>query len=672
MTHHPSYPNLSSPRQVGPLIAKNRVWMTPHTTGLFDHDFSDEQIAYYVERARGGVGAITLQAMPVHPTALPNHRLKMLATDERIIDNYARLYTALREYDVLLMAQLWHRGRQMDGIASRRPVWAPSPIPCSINREMPHEMSEDEIDEVVAGYVEAARNAVAGGVDGVEIHGIAHGYLIGQFLSPATNHRTDAYGGTLTNRMRLLLRVLEGIREAVPSTKVLGMRISNDEGIDGGLGTDDWASIATQIAETGMIDYLSVTQGTYLNKMMMYGVPPGQSGYQFEQTARIKEAVGDVPVIVAGRITTPDMAEHAIEAGVADFVGLTRQLIADASWVSKALGGHPNDIRPCVGANWCYVAVNRATLACAHNPAVGRELQLGAGTLRRHEQGGDVAIVGGGPAGLRAAYTAAKRGFSVHLYEASSHLGGQLNLLRGSPYAEYAGIVDWLIEQNEALGVSVHVDTQIGNFEEFSGTFLQVIVATGSTYLRSGMSAVAPADWSPGNHIVGSDQWNVYDIAQVLSSNPREIPNRVLVFDDTGSRDPLVAAEVLALAGHPVSFVSRHGTVGQDLVETQDQGFVYGRLRRLGVAFHTRMVPTVIDGDRMHLRDLDTQGEVVFDDVDAVVLSTGKQANTALRDAAAEASVPTTWVGDCVAPRRFFNAIWEAEQAARNIPSQRT
>ena len=212
------YPNLFSPLQLGPKTAQNRVWMTAHSTQLVkNHNFTDAHVAYYAERAKGGVGVITMEAMAVHPTTQP-YEGKVFAFDERVVPEYRKLANAVQPHGTLLLAQLWHRGRQTDSIVSREPVWAPSAIPCTIYREMPHEMTAAEIAELVDGYVASARHAVSGGLDGVEIHGLAHGYLVGQFLSPATNHRTDEYGGSDENRLRLLMEIIDGVRPSFRRT----------------------------------------------------------------------------------------------------------------------------------------------------------------------------------------------------------------------------------------------------------------------------------------------------------------------------------------------------------------------------------------------------------------------------------------------------------------------
>ncbi|ROP34987.1 FAD-dependent oxidoreductase [Saccharothrix texasensis] len=660
------YPNLFSPMRIGPKTAKNRIWMTAHSTQLVkDHNFSDAHVHYYAERAKGGVGVITMEAMAVHPTTQP-YKGKIFAFDKAVVPNYRKLAAAVREYDCLLLAQPWHRGRETSGQVNRLPVWAPSSVPCAVYREMPHVLTAEEIDELVQGYVLAARYAVEGDLDGVEVHGLAHGYLLGQFLSPATNHRDDEYGGDFDRRLSLVLEIIEKTRAETGRDKIVGVRINGNDGdVPGGLTNEDWTRIARAIADTGLVDYISVTQGTYLERMNIYGATPKPAGFQVEDTARIKAAVPELPIVVAGRMNTPELAEQVLASGGADLIGMARTLIADPEWPNKARDGKANSIRPCVGANWCLASIVNSPLACVHNPAVAREAELGVGTLLPVSVAKRVAVVGGGPAGLRTALTAAQRGHHVTLFEQESELGGQVRLIgRSETYAEWQGITDWLVSQLGETSVDVKLGHRVEAAELLSG-YDEVVVATGSTPLKHGWSSLRPASWGDGTIVPGVDQWNVHSIKEVLEGRA-EIGPRVMIFDDTGARQPLVAAEYLADRRHAVTLVTRLPQVSPDLEASRDLQSTYRRARNKGIRFITDHELAEVVEDTVVLRDVWTGELVPHEDVDAVVLSTGNRADDALFHAL-KGSVPVRAVGDCVSPRRVFNAIWEGELAGRDI-----
>ncbi|MFD9697595.1 FAD-dependent oxidoreductase [Lentzea sp. NPDC059081] len=659
------YPNLFSPMRIGPKTAKNRVWMTAHSTQLVkDHNFSDAHVHYYAERARGGVGVITMEAMAVHPTTQP-YKGKIFAFERAVVENYRKLAAAVHEHGCLLLAQPWHRGRETSGTVNRLPVWAPSSVPCTVYREMPHVLTQAEIDELINGYVLAARYAAEGGLDGVEVHGLAHGYLLGQFLSPATNHREDQYGGSFENRLRLILDIIRRTRDEVGPDRIVGVRINGTDGdVPGGLTNADWTEIAKAITDTGLVDYVSVTAGTYAERMNIYGATPQPAGFQLQDTARIKAALPDIPVVAVGRINTPEIAEALLERGDADMVGMTRTLIADPEWPNKAMRNQATTIRPCVGSNWCLASIVNSPLACIHNPAVAREAELGVGTLKQAPAGKRVAVVGGGPAGLRAALTAAQRGHSVTLFEQQSELGGQVALMaRSETYAEWQGITDWLISQIAEARVEVKLSHR-AEADDLTG-FDEVVVATGSTPLKHGWSSLRPSSWGDGTIVPGADQWNVYSINEVMAGKA-ELGPTVFVFDDTGARQAVVVAEHLADLRHKVTIVTRLPQVAPDLEASRDLQATYRRIRNKGVKFVTDHELVSVDEDTVTLADVWTGESTAYEDVDAVVLSTGNKAEDALFHAL-QGVVPVRAIGDSVSPRRVFNAIWEGELAGREI-----
>ena len=423
-----AYPLLGSPLQLGPKTARNRIWMTAHATLLVkDHLFTEAHIAYYVARAKGGAAVITMEAMASHPTTQP-YKGKAFAFDPRMVPEYAKLAEAVHEHGTLLLSQPWHRGRQTNSVTNGLPVWAPSAIPCGVYREMPHVMTGKEIAEIIEGYRLSARYSREGGLDGVEVHGMSHGYLLNQFLSPATNLRNDAYGGSLEDRMRIVMEILQACREELGPDMIMGMRLNSDDGHEGGLRPNDWADLAAEFEATGLIDYISLSHGTYINRMLIYPTAPEKHGFQLDATATVKARL-KIPVVGVGRIVDPGEAEAYLTEGKLDFVGMARALVSDARWGAKALSGDAEKIRPCVGANWCMSTIfAQAPIGCIHNPSAGRELELDEDTLEPAETPRNVAVVGGGPGGMRAAWTLARR---VYVPAGQNHGGGRRGGRRG-------------------------------------------------------------------------------------------------------------------------------------------------------------------------------------------------------------------------------------------------
>ncbi len=664
-----AYPHLLSPIQLGRHTIRNRVWMAAHATLLVkDNLFTDAHIHYYRERAKGGVGIITMEAMAVHPTTQP-YKGKAFAFDPRMVPQFQKIADAVHQYGAKILAQPWHRGRETSSVASLEPVWAPSPIPDSVYREIPKEMTVADINAIIEGYRLTARFSRQGGLDGVEVHSMSHGYLLNQFLSPATNHRRDAFGGSLENRLRIVLEILDATRQETGPDMIVGVRINGDDGHDGGLGPDDWAEIAARLEATGHLDYISVTQGTYLNRMLIYPTSPMPHGYQMPATRKIKEAV-KLPVVGVGRIVDPADAERFIAAGDCDMVALARALIADPEWVNKAAEGHGDDIRPCVGANWCMSSIfAQAPIACIHNPAAGAELQLGTGTLVRAPVARKVAVIGGGPAGLRAALTASDRGHQVTLLERQAELGGQVRLwAKAESRQELTGIVDWLSGQIAQRPITVRCQT-IATPEMLSAEhFDAVVVATGASGLKHGWTPLHPARWN-GPVLPGADQPNVWSYHEVLRDEPRLGPN-VILFDSLGGRQGAVVAEFLARRGCAVEFVTQLGQGSPDLAASRDWSKVHGMLRKLGVRFTVDTEIDAIDGDMVTLRDVYTGDQSVRRGVQDIVLVIGAAVDDTLFHALEprrEDGLVLHLIGDALSPRRASDAIREGEIAARAI-----
>lgn len=663
------YPTLLSPIKVGPRTLKNRAWMLAHATLLVkDHLFTDQHVAYYVARAKGGVAAITMEAMAVHPTTQP-YKGKAFAFDERMVAQYKKIAGPVQAHGALLLMQPWHRGRQTNSVANGLPVWSPAAVPCAVYREMPHVMTAADIDEIIEGYRLSARHAKAGGLDGVEVAGLAHGYLLNQFLSPAINNRNDAYGGSLENRLRIVEEILVATREEVGEDMIIGLRMNGTDGHPGGNDPEAWADIARRLEATGNVDYISVSQGTYINRMLIYPTSPEEHGYQLPATEKIADAI-DIPVIAGGRIVTHREAETFLSEGRCEIIGMARQLIADPDWVTKAGEPEAEPIRPCVGANWCMSSIfAQAAIGCIHNPAAGAETELSDDLLTQADTRKRVAIVGGGPAGLRAALTAAKRGHLVTLFEARDVLGGQVRLwAEAESRRELVQIVDWLIDRLRETNAEIRLNTRADANALREAGFDTVIVAAGARGLTHGWSPLRPERWTDGSTLPGTDQAHVYSYLDLLLKKP-PLTGSVLVYDTIGGRQGAVVAEYCARQGGAVTFATQLGQPSPDLASSRDWGKVHKMLRTLGVTFMADMELTEVGASDATLTDVYT-GEIHTVPADTVVMMIGAEAADevfhALEPHRAE-GLDVRLVGDAMAPRRVNDAIKEAEIAARAV-----
>jgi 2,4-dienoyl-CoA reductase-like NADH-dependent reductase (Old Yellow Enzyme family) len=333
----------------------------------------------------------------------------ILNWDDRVIPGLKRLADAVHEHGTKIFGQLIHQGRQMTSSITNRPILAPSPIPCPLRREIPKEMEAEDIQEVVSGFGQAAKRLKESGFDGVELQG-AHGYLLQQFMSPFSNKRKDQYGGPLENRLRFVFEVIGDVRKKVGDDFVVGMRISGDEFVPGGLTIENMKEIAQRFEASGQIDYISVSVGNYASGYLTtppWYIPAGSFVYL---AANIKEVV-DLPIICVNRINDPILAEKILEDHQADLVGMCRALIADSEFPLKAREGRVDEIRNCIGCRQGCSGVATATtphLGCTINPVVGLEAEISS--LEPASVKKKILVIGGGPGGLEISRTAAKRG----------------------------------------------------------------------------------------------------------------------------------------------------------------------------------------------------------------------------------------------------------------------
>ena len=483
---HPQFPHLFSPVKVGGLTLRNRIVNTAHGTGFTkNHVFTDQHVHYYAERARGGAAMIITESASVHPTSNIGMQDTLWGYDRAIVPSYRKVADAVHEHGTKVIVQLSHQGRQ-GGTVEGMPRWAPSGIASreSIygNNETPHEMDAEEIAELVRAFAECAALAEEGGFDGVELHG-AHGNLIHQFLSPLTNQRTDEYGGGLENRLRFAMEVTRAVRARVGREFVVGMRISGDEFVPGGLDLEQMKEIARRLSAEARLDYLNVSNSTYSDLGSMANHMPSMY-YQPAPFAHVWEGIKgavNVPVLGMGRITTPDLAERLLAEGKTDLIGMVRELIADPRLPEKARSGAVDEIRPCIGCMQSCIGrrMKGQHITCIHNPVTGREGKWGR--IAPATKAKSVLVVGGGPGGLEAAKVAAQRGHRVTLVERGSRLGGQaLTASRGPMRDQFADIATFAEAEARRTGVEIRLNTEATVESVLASGVDAVVVATGA------------------------------------------------------------------------------------------------------------------------------------------------------------------------------------------------
>ncbi len=674
------YSKLFQPLILGPRETRNRILFGSHTTNLARHNLLSQQHAdYYAARAEGGAGIIMLEEHIVHISDMPYESAVL-----GYLPGTAQAVTAVTErihaYGALSLVQLNHNGQQSVSYHHQHELWAPSPTPNVATREVPKEMEEANIRAVIDGFAQVARTVTQARADGVELQ-VADSSLLRQFLSPLTNQRSDDYGGTLENRLRFVQETLEAVAAAIGVDHVLGVRFCADELAPwAGLTPEQSLDIARLLVATGRVDYMTVTMGSIFSTHMF----PFQAsmhvpqGYAVHLAGAIKAAV-NIPVFAAGRIMNAVQAERVLAEGQADGVEMIRALIADPNLPRLSQAGQAERVRLCISCNQgCQVrSLMNAAISCSVNPDVVHAQPLppahiglandagasstacsgeaiGAPEKRSEKDGQEVHIIGGGPAGLEAARTAALRGRQVVLYEREATLGGTVALAaKGPGRSELQLITDYLESELEQLGVQIHRGVEVTAEMLLAQQPRTVIVATGA--------------WtSPGLlPIPGHDLPHVTDIRRVLAGEPID-GQRVVVIDETDSHGVLSAAEKLAAAGKSVEIVTEDFYVGRDLAASHDLVLWKQRVFPQGVLVTPRTAVIRIEPGKVIVTDRFAEGERALP-ADAVVLGTYERPSQELY-MALKGRVPHLFrIGDCVAPRRIEQAILEGRQVGEQV-----
>ncbi|WGX97760.1 FAD-dependent oxidoreductase [Nocardioides sp. L-11A] len=648
-----SFPHLFSPIELGPLTVKNRVVLPPHAhvvSSLWGTDAEAERhLGYWAARTSAGwVDGVSAHvrnhlAPGFEPTGV-GAQYDGHFRQPYFLDRVGRLAQLLHADDTILTVQMILQGGMPH---------AASPVPSGpIVNQVPHALTDEEIDWFVEEYTHGAQQVAAAGADGVELH-LNHDDMLEYFLSPLTNRREDEYGGDLAGRLRFPLRILAGLRAAMGPDRVVGVRLNLREEEPGGYGVDgpDGAvAIARALEASGYVDYLSCAIGS------PWGNPSYIQSHHHRPAAwsglagTVKRAVG-LPVVYTGRVTGPAVAEDVLAAGHADLVGMARAIIADGQLLVKAREGRTADIRPCVGGNECISRriVEGTPFSCAVNPGAGKEADraVHAADARRR-----VLVVGGGPAGLEAAGIAAERGHDVTLWERGDALGGQLRVAARAPgHEDYRAYLAWQERRLAAAGVRVETGRTACAADVAAYGADRVVIATGASPRR-------PA-------VPGAELPHVHTSVDVLDGDAA-LGEHVVVLAQDDHLPPLSVADHLAGRGHRVTVV--HGTAGPaPLVSRYSLGSILGRLDARGVVLRASEQPVLIEEGRVVVRHVYSGERRDIAGADSVVLACGAVPETALADALRARGIAADVIGDAYAPRRLVFATKQARELALTL-----
>jgi 2,4-dienoyl-CoA reductase-like NADH-dependent reductase (Old Yellow Enzyme family) len=632
-----------TPIKLGSVEVRNRTVITAHGASEMFRNPSlpaEPYIEYLRRRAAGGVGMIIAQALYVNPFGDYHPEL---------LDRHARLAQAVKAEGATLLLQVVHLGATFRSEADvhRPALWGFSTT-VTDHGEIAHAMTDEQIEMMIDGYARNARMAAEAGFDGCEVHG-AHGYLGQQSISPWLNRRDDKWG---QDRTLFLRRVITAVRAELGPGRILGYRTATDDmrsPEDGGLGAAGMVPTVRALLATGEIDVLNTTVG-HGGKTYAQAIP----SYRHAEAVNMPKAQQlhagierEVPMIGVGRIASIGIAESLLQAGACDLVAMTRAHIADPDIVVKFARGQGDRIRPCVGALVCNSRklAGFSEISCLHNPEAMREHEL---HVTPTDMPRSVVVVGAGPAGLKFAEIAARRGHRVEVFDAASRVGGQLRSVEATAASDLASTVDHLARELDELGVPVHLGVAVD-------AELLVSLAPDHVVLATGTAS------TPGAAFDGVEATQTVSGVQALADDA-QLDHDVVVFDALGANEGALVAEALAKRGHRVHFVTPYEVVMpyagiSHRMETPDI------LRRRLAAIYTEAIVGGADGRSVWVVRAD--GSAVADvDAGTVVAITAPEPRLELVEALEKLGLPYTVIGAAVAPRAATDAFRDGAEAA--------
>lgn len=639
------FPHLFEPGQIGSMTVKNRLFLAPMVRNYADDQgCSTARYEAHIERiARGGVGAITLEASYVAPEGKGFVNQLGLHGDH-VIAPLRRLTDAAHRHGARIGVQLYHAGRQTLSSITGHELVAPSAIPCPLEQEMPRMLTIEDISDIVGQFAAAARRAVQGGCDYVEIHA-AHGYLIAQFLSGSSNRRTDQYGGPLENRMRFLLEIYSAVGAEIGSVPII-VRLSGDEGLPDGLTLKETVPISVTLERAG-VDALHVSAGAYGSYVQGRMISPmSVPDAPLAPLAEAIRAAVKIPVIAVNKIRTPELAEDLLAYGVADFIALGRPLLADPDWPQKASAGRLADINRCIACQEGCISrlFAQKDVGCLVNPQAGHEAEFSRADPAERRR---VMVVGGGPGGMMAALMADAAGHEVSLHERAPRLGGQLFDAEAEPHRPgWSELRRYLAYRLRSSGVAIWLGSDVTAELIASEAPDVLILATGSK--------PRAAKWplSPRLHMLTERD---------LLEGRGVATGQVVIAG--GGCSGAQTAELLAEAGCIVTVVDRKDAIALD-APLDERAMLLTRLQRLGVTLMTGA--TIIEARDCEMIVDTADGRVTLP-VQTLVLCHGSEPDTALASSLGAMAARVIAIGDCVTPRRVIDAIFEGARAGWDL-----
>jgi len=651
------FPALFRPLQLRHKTLTNRIVFGSHTANMSEKGLPGERHrGYYEERARGGAAMIVVEPVPVHRTAVLTRGNFLHSTDE-IIPHFRRITDAVHGHGAVICHQLYHVGQHGDFDNSYEPNWSPSGLPSFHDSDGSHAMTEAEIEEIIEGFVQAARRARESGFDGIELFA-AYNAIIDQFWLPENNRRDDRWGGSFENRMRFSRTIMERIRKMAGEDFIIGLAVNMDPSSPVSQSIAQLQEIVAWHDDRQLMDYVTCGTGSYFNST---GIIPNvfyADKLGAPHAEALKQAVKHARVQCEAHVRTPENANYVVASGQADMVSIVRGQIADPHLANKAKEGRPEDIRPCLSCNqMCWGRRYRDYwISCLINPSAGREFEWGGDRFTPAAKPKHVLVIGGGVAGLEAARVAAERGHRVTLAEASDRLGGQFRLAGLTPRRhQIIDFLDWYERQLSRLQVKVMLNTPLDAEEAKAIGADEVIVATGASPDGKGFQRAMPEH----DALPGVERGNAFTAEDVMARSVRP-GKRVIVLDETANWKGGGTALTLAEAGHEVTLVTGAAAVMAEMARTNVDIQLRARLRELGVRMLTETILREWHGDGATVQPFGGKPERIAADT-LVIAAT----NVSERDLGDALGAPM--IGDAVAARNAAMAIYEGRKLARAL-----